>query len=306
MKMTTAFTRIVLGSFLALLLGPLPAFAQILGLEGPITRVLPRSNEMIVMGARVLVPRGTPITTPTVNLTELAGTTNPLALLIGDPLPGRVDPGFIGGTAIINGRVNPNGTLVATDVFVEPSENVLIGNVTVSTCTNSVCAGAGNTLRIAGVRMTPIRDARMAVEPITNAFGFRVNLTGANLVGRSASAEGYFARGRFWYFLMEVAGAPLANRGREVSIQRAQCRDNAGGIQLDVLGAVHTPATGRVQIVDANDGTVFGGQNAISAGGAFGAYTFRLRDNPTFATCPTSVTARFGTAEATADVDIIP
>lgn len=305
--MTTAFTRIVLGSFLMLLLGPLPALAQILGLEGPITRVMPGRNQMKVMGVTVNVPRGTPITTPTVNLTELAGTTNPLQQLLGKPLPGRTVPGFMGGTAIINGRVNPDGTLTATDVFVEPSENVLIGNITESTCTNNICAGPGNTLTVAGVRMTPIRDPRMAAEPIRNDFGFNVNMVGANLVGRSAAVEGYFARGRFWYFLMEITGAPLLNpTQREVSILRAQCRDDVDGIQLDVLGAVHTPATGAVTISDTNAGTVFGSQNAVAAGGGFGSYTFRLRNAPAFTTCPTSVTAQAGPATASADVDIIP
>jgi hypothetical protein len=303
-KMRAVLMRMMLGFFLVIL-GPLPSFAQILGLEGPITRVLPGRNEVEVMGTRVIVPPGTPITTPSVNLTELAGTTNPLLLLLGDPLPGRTEPGFMGGTAIINGAVNPDGTLTATDFFTEPAENVLIGNVTVSACTNSVCAGAGNTLRINGVRMVPIRDPRLRFKPITNDFGFRVNLVGANVAGNAAAAEGYFASGRFWYFLMEITGAPLLNPTQtEVSILRAQCRNDPDGIQLDVLGGVHNPATGAVTISDTDNGTVFGQQNAVVAAGEFGSYTFRLRNAVGFQTCPTSVTAQFGGASATSDVDV--
>jgi len=306
--MTTVFTRMIFGFFLVSLLGLSPANAQILGLEGPITRVLPGSNQIVVMGARVTVPPGTPITTPTTNLTDLAGAANPLTLLVGDPLPGRgTTPGFIGGTAIINGRVGATGTMTATDVFVEPAENVMIGAITEAVCTNARCAGAGNILRLNGAKMAPIRDPRLAAEPIHNQFGFEVNLTGANLVGSAAESEGYFAGGRFNYFLLAITGAPLANPNqREVSILRAQCRDDAGGIQLDVLGAVHTPARGVVAISDANDGTVFGTQNTIAAGGRFGSYTFRLRNDPAFNTCPTSVTAQVGTASATAEVSIIP
>ena len=155
--------------------------------------------------------------------------------------------------------------------------------------------------------MARIGDARMAAEPVKNDFGFLVNLAGANLVGSPAAVEGYFANGRFFYFLMEITGAPLANpTQREVSITRAQCRDDPDGIQLDVLGAVHTPATGIVTISDTNGGTEFGAQNAVAAGGGFGSYTFRLRNNVAFNTCPTSVTAQIDAATATADVDIIP
>jgi hypothetical protein len=238
---------------------------------------------------------------------------NRLIDLLGAPLPSRIGAdglpisGFLGGTAIINGTINAAGTLIATDVFAEPAENVTIGTITAATCVTARCTGAGSSLRLNGTIMKPILDPRLAAGPVTNDFGFAVNLTGANLVGTPASAEGYFAGGRFNYFLLTVdpAAAPLANAGREVSITRAQCRDDAGGIQLDVLGNTH-PLAGTVSITN-GAGTTFGTQATIASGVAgFGAYTFRLRNTPAFATCPASVTAVFGAATATAAVNIIP
>lgn len=290
------------------LLAPFQAAAQLAAIEGPIQEIIPDRRVMVVMGVTVHIPPGIPITTPTANLTELAGAGNPLELMLGANLPGRTVPGFMGGTAIINGTALPSGNMRAADVFVEPSENVLIGAVTASTCTNANCARAGDVLSILKTRARPITDPRMSFS-IVNDFGFPVNLTGANLVGAAAAAEGYFVSPRdFRYFLLEIAGAPLRNPNiAEVSIQRAQCReDAANGIQLDVLGGTHTPATGTVTI--RNGATTFGTVGAISAGvgSAFGTYTFRLRDNPGFNACPENVTVTFAGATASSAVDITP
>jgi hypothetical protein len=264
---------------------------------------------MVVMGITVTVPPGTPIVTPTTNLTELAGARNPLALLRGEPLPGRAPtPGFIGGTAIINGTVI-DGVPTATDVFVEPAENVLIGVVTAADCANALCRGAASVLEINGAQARPIRDERLRAGPITNEFGFDVDLTGAGaeLVGSAAEMEGYFARNRFHYFLLSVTGVAPANPGTEVSITRAQCRDRARGIELTILGNVHNPATGSVTISDTATTTPFGSVNAVAVVGAsfdVGSYTFRLRNNAAFNECPANVTATFNGATATSDVDI--
>ncbi|MHC1726147.1 MAG: hypothetical protein AB9866_09105 [Syntrophobacteraceae bacterium] len=290
------------------LIVPLQAAAQLAAIEGPIQDIIPDRRVMVVMGVTVHVPPGIPITSPTANLTELAGAGNPLELMLGANLPGRTVPGFMGGTAIINGTALPSGSMRATDIFVEPSENVLIGAVTASTCTNANCARGNDVLSILKTQVRPISDPRMQFS-IVNDFGFSVDLTGANLVGTAAAAEGYFVAPReFRYFLLEITGAPLRNPGiAEVSIQRAQCREDAvNGIQLDVLGATHTPALGTVTI--SNGGTTFGTESTISTGvgSAFGTYTFRLRDNPAFNSCPENVTASFAGATASSGVDITP
>jgi len=304
------------GAALTLLAAPMPAAAQTVpfGLEGPLQRVLPAQNTVVVMRARVTIPPGTPINTPTGELTGIRA-------LIGDPLPGRFQadgitpiPGFLNGTAIVNGTINDlTGELVATDVFVEPSENVMIGTLTEAVCTNAACAGPGNRITINGTVMRPLRDPRIAAGPVTNDFGFAVNLSGlavdpaAGPSGIAASAEGYFARGIFHYFLMSVGAgaAPLVNANvAEVSITRAQCRQRAGGIDLSILGNTHPNNGGLVTI--SNGGTTFGTVNAVPAGVVgFGAYNFGLNGNPAFNTCPANVTAGFGVATATSPVDII-
>lgn len=308
-----SITRVVMAMLVVLLLG---GFNQVgaqvapltLSLEGPLENVFVRRGEILVMGIRVAVPPGTPINTPTVDLVALAAGGNPLELLLGAPLPGRTQPGFLGGTAIVTGTVNPDGSgATADNVFVEPAETVLIGTITSATCSNARCAGPNNTLNLLNRRLIPIRDARMAPGPITNEFGFEVDLTGAAITGAFASAEGYFIpRRSFFYHTLEITGAPAANAGTpEVSIQRAQCGLDPDGIQLDVLGGVHDPNTGNVTIVDAaNPATVYGSVAAVpDPASIFGTYTFRLRNNAQIQTCPATVMAQFSGATATSPVD---
>jgi hypothetical protein len=294
----------------------MPVAAQTVpfGLEGPLQRVLPNQNIMVVMRARVSIPPGTPISTPTGELTGIRD-------LIGRPLPGRFEadgitpvPGFLNGTAIINGTIDDlTGELVATDVFVEPAENVTIGTITEAVCTNAACAGVGNRIRINGTVMRPLLDPRIAAGPVTNEFGFAVDLTGLAVdpllgpSGIAGEAEGYFDGRVFRYFLLSVGAgaAPLVNADvAEVSITRAQCRQRAGGIELGILGNTHPDNGGLVTITDGG-GITFGTVNAITTGIAgFGAYNFDLGGNPLFAVCPANVTAEFGGATATSPVDI--
>jgi hypothetical protein len=315
-KQRTTTTRFLLaGAALTLFAGPMPVAAQTVpfGLEGPLEAVLPAQNAVVVMRARVNIPPGTPINTPTRRLPNIRN-------LLGNPLPGRFEAdgitptrGFLKGTAIINGTINDvTGALDATDVFVEPAENVTIGTLTEAVCTNAACAGAGNRIRINGTAMVPLRDPRIAAGPATNEFGFAVDLTGltvdpaAGPSGITAEAEGYFAGGSFRYFHIAVGAgaAPLVNAGvPEVSITRAQCRLRDNGIELSILGNTH-PAAGAITI--SNGGTTFGSVNAVAAGVAgFGAYNFDLRGNPAFTVCPANITADFGGATATSPVDII-
>ncbi|OGT00950.1 MAG: hypothetical protein A3F73_11245 [Gallionellales bacterium RIFCSPLOWO2_12_FULL_59_22] len=303
------------GLALTFLAGTMPVAAQTVpfSLEGPLSSVAPNQNLMVVMKARVTVPPGTPITTPTRELTGLSD-------LVGKPLPGRVDalgapiPGFLKGTAIINGTINDlTGELVATDVFAEPAENVTIGTITQANCTTPRCIGPGSIIRINGTLMRPLGDPRIAAGPVTNEFGFPVDLTGLvvnPLLGPSGitgEAEGYFDGLVFRYFLLSVGAgaAPLLNANvAEVSVTRAQCRQRAGGIELSVLGNTHPDNGGLVTIT--NGGTTFGTVNTITTGiVGFGTYTFDLGGNPSFAVCPANVTAEFGGATASSAVNII-
>ncbi|MFH0822997.1 MAG: hypothetical protein V2B18_09615 [Pseudomonadota bacterium] len=72
-QVKTTCKLLTMALFPALLLGPTPARAQaLLSLEGPIRRVLPGRNAMVVLGVRVTVPPGTPITTATTTPTGLS------------------------------------------------------------------------------------------------------------------------------------------------------------------------------------------------------------------------------------------
>jgi S-layer homology domain len=138
------------------------------------------------LGVNVLIPATAPINSPSATLTiaQLADPT---------PLPGRSSPGFIGGTAIINGTTT-GAISTADDVFVEPAENVVIGTITHATCTNADCSNLGDTLAVLNSPLVRLTDARIPAGPPSNAFGFAIDLSQGALVGAVVSAEGYFGQ----------------------------------------------------------------------------------------------------------------
>jgi hypothetical protein len=139
-----------------------------------------------VLGVTVVIPATAPINSPTATLTvaQLADPT---------PLPGRSSPGFIGGTAIINGTTD-GVTSTADDVFVEPAENVVIGTISHATCTNADCSNPGDTLAVLGSPLVRLTDARIPAGPPGNAFGSAIDLSQGGLLGATVSAEGYFGQ----------------------------------------------------------------------------------------------------------------
>ncbi len=165
-----------------------PAPATIPGYtEGPISSITLQPDGSVIMtviGVTVKVPVGTPVHSPTRTLTlrQLALRTR---------LPGRTEPGFIGGTALINGVVEvATGIFTATEMDVEPAENVLIGVVTESA-----------PLRILNSEIAPITDARIPFSMV-NQYGF--NVTAPTIpVGTNISAAGYYAGDKFQAFLLE-------------------------------------------------------------------------------------------------------
>jgi len=202
------------------------AAAQVpFAIEGPIHAVDPERRTITVMGQTISVPQRTPlvpIMSPTARVT--------LQQLDGDPLPGRIERGFIGGTAIISGQILADGSYVADDVFVEPAENVLRGALT-----------AVNPFRIGVVELRALTDPRMPSGPLNNQFGFEID--GASLQpGTFAAAGGYFSRSDnvLHYHTLDIQGnARLRIPGNQVSVQRAQCRIRGGGRdEIEVRGGV--------------------------------------------------------------------
>jgi hypothetical protein len=110
------------------------------------------------------------------------------------------------------------------------------------------------------------------------------------------------------WFLIEFDGGVLVNAGvPEVSILRAQCREDVDGIILQVQGGVHDPANALVTITDTDAGTNFGSIAALpdAVNATFGLYDFDLSNNLTFTVCPTSVTASIpGAVDAVSAVDV--
>ena len=231
-----------------------PAYAQLadVSIEGPIQSVTPFATpvgdtigtravsvigEMRVMGVLVKVLNTTPVHTPTnehVALGDLAGA----------PLPGRGEPGFIGGTAIVTGD-SLAGVLYATDVFTDFAENVIVGEATAVTQDEELVTRATVNKTI----IQPSIDPRMPAGPPINSFGFSIDPTNIT-AGTLVSAEGYFANNRLYYHTFEADAGALINPAiAEVSILRAQCRIRGRNRdELEVRGGTHTPANGRVTI----------------------------------------------------------
>ena len=276
--------RISLSAGLLFMLLNSPASAVPLLLEGPISALSANpdgSGSITVMGVVVEIPAETPITTPTAALT-IEQAADPT------PLPGRTQPGFLGGTAIIEGD-SVGAANTATTVFMEPSENILGADIT------SVPPAA---ITIGGVALAELTDSRIPADPVMNDFGFEVDPatvpTGVDAVG-----EGYLSNdgsGVFQYFVLAVADGTLINAGQtEVSITRALCI--AGGapgdpIELRVQGAVHDPAIGSVTINDFA-GATFATVATVADIAPFGLYSLVLRNDIAFQVCPASVTVEF-------------
>ena len=267
------------------------AAAVPLALEGKITAIDEVGRTMTVMGVTVSIPTDALINSPTKVLTmgELADQT---------PLPGRSLPGFIVVTAIINGLtagdpLNPTGQNIAEDVFVEPAENVLLGEVT---------ANDGINLSVSGVALVRLEDTRIPSGAPIDANGLAIDLA-TTPVGSEASAEGYFGDdGIFHYFLIETVGEPVACAGTgcrpadAVSIARARCRD---GDEIRVLGGV-ADVDGVLEPSVFIEG--FGTAPVISDP-ATGEVTYSFRGTGVNV-CPATVTVRYDSVSTTGDVDI--
>jgi len=202
---------------------------------------------MTVMGVNVLIPASLEtdqlITSPSKFLT--------LAQLRSETiLPGRSALGFRQGTAIITGTWDrANSRMVADSVFVEPAENVLLGEVTALPPE----AGPNAVAAINGVQVVILPGAdsgNPAAEllPRVGTTGLRhevgVPLTSI-LPGAQAAAEGYFAAGVFNAFVVDASdGVPLVNTAQAV-VTRAQSTERTPnatrGDEFDVRGGTYSP-----------------------------------------------------------------
>jgi hypothetical protein len=255
-----------------------PAPATIPGYtEGPISSITLQPDGSVIMtviGVTVKVPLGTPVHSPTRALTLRQ-------LSLRTKLPGRLEAGFLGGTALINGVVDvATGSFTATDMVVEPAENVLIGVVT-----------QASPLRILNSELAPITDTRISFSTV-NQFGF--GITAPTIpVGTPAAAEGYYEGAKFQTFLLELEGNfPLTNPNSQINIMRAQSRERAPngarGDEVDMRGFYHARNGGvpTIQIfrVDGGVATLLGNATIIPDTDLpnFGVWNFQI-ETPTTA-----------------------
>lgn len=212
-------------------LGAAPmARAEIYAAEGPIQAVTNNgggSGSIQVFGLTVAIPAGTPIESPSASLSmgQLANGAN---------LPGRSQPGFIGGTTIIDGTINPDGTgATAASVFVEPAENVTLGVFT------SAWSAATMSIGVNGTQAVLLTDPRIPGE-VTNDFGLPIDPSTIP-VGALASVEGYFGNAdqQLHAFLITSSAGTLADPATpQVAILRARCSIDG---TLTVDGSVYDP-----------------------------------------------------------------
>lgn len=255
----------------------MPAAAQVDPLlseiEGRLQNVRVNRRELRVMNITVKVPEGTPIHSPTAELTfaDLADPT---------PMPGRTQQGFEGGTAIVIGTPDPTdpNAIIAEDVFVEVAENVVLG---------PLGPGLSSILDVPVVLLTDARNPATVI----NAFGFEVNAADVQ-GGEFGGVEGYFAEGTLYIHTAEIDAPipPAVDPDRpQVSVLRVSC--DPGG-RIEVRGGAYLPggtANNTIVVRNLDTNTNFGNTQAepdLEAGTAeFGLYRFRADVN----NCPSQI-----------------
>ena len=272
--------------------------------EGPIREVTYNpdgSATMLVQDVVVHVPAALGIDSPTTVLTVRQ-------LCIRNRLPGRTEPGFLGGTALINGVVDLSTLkFTATDVTVEPAENVVIGVIT-----------SVSPLRIQGTEVALSTDPRI-ITRIVNTYGFPSRLDGIS-VGQPAAAEGYYASGKLQGYAIELdISAALVNDVSQVNIQRASSRERVPNInrgdEVDTRGFYYSK-DGLIPIIqifrdDKGVLTSLGFATLVpdAVNPNYGVWTFRVDTpttaNPVLGTAPTKIKAVLnGSNGVTANAEI--
>lgn len=170
--------------FLMLLL-PQTAVAQVVDagpfvtiVEGPVKGLVRNADgtlQMTVMGVPVIIKSTTRLhsSTSLLTFTQLMNITK---------MPGRLQRGFMNGTALVRGSQDSNGVMTAVDVSLQPAENVVVGMVT---------KNSGGQLLVNQMPVKFLNDARMPGRGAMNAFAIPVDLTVVP-AGTTCSLEGYF------------------------------------------------------------------------------------------------------------------
>jgi hypothetical protein len=256
-------------------------------------------------------------------------------------IPGRLGIGWKGGTGILSGNTTGVPNTTATDVFLEPAENVLIGKISelpgVEGGTKFRIEGTEIILmpkEAAGSKSFPVdalsQDEASPCIPglgIKNEFGFELP-TSALALGSDAVAEGWFSNNGskiFYAFLIDGVGTPQENP-RSVSITRAQCRQRQTATNparytndWEIRGGVVGPngqnnQTVWIRLPTVSDPSRLPSVRAVpdadTTGSPFGSFTWKASRTNESAGCPAKITVTYGqtvteltpSAEATVEV----
>jgi hypothetical protein len=308
----------------------LPALAQTrpttpVEFEGPIQSIEAAGSDvkLKVNGIEVLIPNGVIIGggsdgvhTPTAKLTSVAD------IVSTAPFAGRPGiSGFIGGTAIVVGTSGEGG-VTASDVFMEPAENVILGAVT---------ANSQGDFRVEGVKVYLLApssskpsyptgipfDPRLPGLPMKNELGFAIDPAKVQLYA-DAALEGYFGKdmygeGDAFYAFSIDSVSDVEDPSPTVSILRAQCRvRSTTQVEWEIRGGVYPWAQGAVIGVYPPTAAFNGGKAYVTnfavqqdtVDPKAGAFRYVGKPNATGG-CPPSVIVRYnGAPDAVANVEV--
>jgi hypothetical protein len=228
--------------------------------------------------------------------------------------------GFVGGTAIVVGT-SGDGGVMASDVFMEPAENVILGAVTANSLSD---------FRVEGVKVYLLApsstkpsyppgiafDPRLPGLPMKNELGFAIDPAKVQVYA-DAALEGYFGKDvdgsdAFYAFSIDSV-SDVEDPSPTVSILRAQCRvRSTTQVEWEIRGGVYPWVQGAT-IGVYPPSTAFNGGRAYVTGFAVqqdtvdpkaGAFRYVGKPNATGG-CPSSVVVKFnGAPDATANVEV--
>lgn len=239
---------------------PMPDTIVPVAIEGGIDSIDLVRHVITVMRVPVVIDRTTAIVTQ-------SGAVISEPDLLGDPLPGRTVPGFSEGRANITG-VYVEGKVHAISVYVEPSEDVLVGP---ATC-------GPNLISVLGRHIVMNEDERMWGSAV-NESGFVVDPTTCPL-GTPVEIVGYDA-GDVFFATQLVSNFARLLPANQTLIERAQCTP---GSNLEVRGA-STSQQGEVSVYNDVTNQLLG-TAPVTPNEASGEFRFRISHAPT---CPQRV-----------------
>lgn len=222
-------TLLVLFSALLLLesLAPAQLGAFVTVVEGPIkgiTRNADGTLLLTVMGVPVILKPSTRLHSPSAFLTfnQLLNITK---------LPGRLQRGFMNGTAIATGSQDATGVMTAVNVSFTPAENVVVGMIT---------QNAGGLLAVNQMPVKFCNDARMPGRGAMNAFAIPIDLASV-VVGTTATLEGYYDDASTFQSInlyIDTAAPPLSTAPQVSFMVLRATEQLTKGDDVEALGGV--------------------------------------------------------------------